>query len=71
LLSASEDIGRKGEEVTGGWWNLDNEAFYDFYFSPNIIRVMKLINLINVMNKSGPFVWCCCHHVIVAVNVMK
>jgi hypothetical protein len=59
-----------GEEVTGGWWNLHNEACHDFYFSLHIFRVMKFINLINEMNKRGLFFWSCCHHVRVAIDIM-
>jgi hypothetical protein len=33
--------GPKGDEATGEWRRLHNEAFNDLYSSPNIIRVIK------------------------------
>jgi hypothetical protein len=35
-------FGPRREEVTGGWRKLHNEELYNLYFSPAIIRVMKL-----------------------------
>jgi hypothetical protein len=32
-------FGPKRDEVTGGWRNLHNEEFYNFYSSPSIIRM--------------------------------
>ena len=31
----------KREEVIGDWTRLHNDEFYDVYFSPNIIRLIK------------------------------
>jgi hypothetical protein len=31
----------KKDEVTGGWRKFRNEELHKFYFSPNIIRMMK------------------------------
>jgi hypothetical protein len=31
----------KGDEVTGGWRKLNNGEFNNFYFSPDIFRLMK------------------------------
>jgi hypothetical protein len=35
-------FGPKRDEVTGEWRKLHNEELNDMYFSPNIIRVIKL-----------------------------
>jgi hypothetical protein len=35
-------FGLNKEEVTGDWRKLHNEQFYNPYFIPNIIRVIKL-----------------------------
>jgi hypothetical protein len=32
----------KRNEVTGDWRKLHNEELHNFYFSPNIIRMIKL-----------------------------
>jgi hypothetical protein len=34
-------LGQDREGTIGGWWNLHNENFHNFCFSPNIIRVIK------------------------------
>jgi hypothetical protein len=33
--------GQKEEKVTKGWRELHNEELHKFYFSPNIIRMIK------------------------------
>jgi hypothetical protein len=35
-------FGPKRDEVIGDWTRLHNEEFYELYFSPNIIRLIKL-----------------------------
>jgi hypothetical protein len=35
-------FGSKRDEVTGGWRKLHNKQLHNFYFSPNIIRMIKL-----------------------------
>jgi hypothetical protein len=35
-------FGPKRDEVTGEWRKLHNVEFSDLYYSPNIIRVIKL-----------------------------
>jgi GH43 family beta-xylosidase len=35
-------FGLKRDEVTGGWRKLHNEELHNLYFSPNIIRMIKL-----------------------------
>jgi hypothetical protein len=35
-------LGLKRDEVTQDWRRLHNKELYDLYFSPTIIRVMKL-----------------------------
>jgi hypothetical protein len=35
-------IGRKKEEVAGGWRRLHKEELHNLYASPNILRVIKL-----------------------------
>jgi hypothetical protein len=37
-------FGPRREEVTGEWRKLHNEDLNDLYFSPNIIRVIKIEN---------------------------
>jgi hypothetical protein len=34
-------FGPKRDGVTGEWRKLHNEALYDLYFSPSIIRIIK------------------------------
>jgi hypothetical protein len=34
-------IGRKWDEVTGGWGKLHNEDLHNLYSSPRIIRMIK------------------------------
>jgi hypothetical protein len=34
-------FGPKGDEVTGGWRNVQNEELHRLYSSPSIIRMMK------------------------------
>jgi hypothetical protein len=38
---AEANIGRKREEVAGGWRRLHNEELHNLYASLNIIRVIK------------------------------
>jgi hypothetical protein len=35
-------FGPKRDEVIGIWRKLHNEELHDLYYSPNIVRVMKL-----------------------------
>jgi hypothetical protein len=35
-------FGPRRDEVTGMWRRLHSQELYDLYFSPNIIRVIKL-----------------------------
>jgi hypothetical protein len=35
-------LGPKRDEITGEWRKLHNEELHDLYFSPNIVRVIKL-----------------------------
>jgi hypothetical protein len=34
-------FGQMRDEVTGGWGELHNEEFHDFYSLPSIIRIIK------------------------------
>ena len=43
-------FGPKRDDVTGEWRRLHNEELYALYFSPNIIRVIKLRTLKWVVN---------------------
>ena len=38
-------LGLKRDEVTGEWKRLRNEELSDLYFSPNIIRVIRIMRL--------------------------
>jgi hypothetical protein len=35
-------FGPERDEVTGGWRKLHNEELHNLYFSPSIIRIIKL-----------------------------
>jgi hypothetical protein len=35
-------FGPKEDEVTGDWRTLHNEQLNDLYFSPNIVRLIKI-----------------------------
>jgi hypothetical protein len=37
-----EIFGPKKDEMTGEWRRLYNEDLYDLYFSPNVIRVIRV-----------------------------
>jgi hypothetical protein len=43
-------FGHKRDDVTGEWRRLHNEELYALYFSPNIIRLIKLRTLRWVVN---------------------
>jgi hypothetical protein len=34
-------LGRKREQVTGGWRKLHNEELHNLYYSPSVIRMTK------------------------------
>jgi hypothetical protein len=34
-------FGPKREEIIGGWRRVHNEELHNFYFSPNIIKIIK------------------------------
>jgi hypothetical protein len=38
-------FGRKRDEVTGGWRKLHNEELHDLYYSPCIVRVIKVMRM--------------------------
>jgi hypothetical protein len=40
-IESEENIGRKRDEVTGGFRTVHNEQLYNLYLLPNVIKVIK------------------------------
>jgi hypothetical protein len=68
-FTGATPVKTKKYKVIGGWRRLFNEALGDFYFSPNIIRVMKFGNVLSGMNKTHLFL--CCHHMNSAIGAAE